>query len=55
SNNIKIPASIKTRIGIDNHDSFEFLEEFIDTVSKARCETFIIHARKAVLQGLSPK
>ena len=55
SNNIKIPVSIKTRIGIDNHDSFEFLKEFIDIVSKAGCETFIIHARKAVLQGLSPK
>ena len=55
SNNIKIPVSIKTRIGIDNHDSFEFLEEFINVVSKAGCETFIIHARKAILQGLSPK
>ena len=55
SSNIKIPVSIKTRIGIDNHDSYDFLRDFVDTVSIAGCETFIIHARKAMLKGLSPK
>ena len=55
SSNIKIPVTIKTRIGIDNHDSYDFLRDFIDTVSIAGCETFIIHARKAILKGLSPK
>ena len=47
---------MKTRIGIDEQDSYEFLCEFIDTVStKGDCEMFIIHARKAWLSGLSPK
>jgi len=55
SSNIKIPVSIKTRIGIDNYDTYDFLKEFIDTVSLAGCRTFIIHARKAILKGLSPK
>ena len=55
SSNIKIPVSIKTRIGIDNHDSYNFLSDFVKTVSIAGCETFIIHARKAILKGLSPK
>ena len=55
SSNIKIPVSIKTRIGIDNHDSYDFLRDFIDTVNIAGCKTFIIHARKAILKGLSPR
>ena len=46
----------KTRIGIDDRDSYEFLCDFIETVSgKGECEMFIIHARKARLSGLSPK
>ena len=55
SSNIKIAVTIKTRIGIDNHDNYDFLRSFIDTVSIAGCETFIIHARKAILKGLSPR
>ena len=55
SANITIPVTIKTRIGIDDHDSYEFLKEFVGTVSQAGCKTFIIHARKAILKGLSPK
>jgi len=55
SANIAIPVTIKTRIGIDNHDSYKFLKEFVGTVSQAGCKTFIIHARKAILKGLSPK
>ncbi len=52
---VKIPVTVKTRIGIDEQDSYEFLEKFIRSVSKAGCNTFIIHARKAILSGLSPK
>jgi tRNA-dihydrouridine synthase A len=52
---VSIPVSVKTRIGIDHHDSYEELVYFIDQVSKAGCDLFIIHARKAWLQGLSPK
>ena len=50
-----IPITVKSRIGIDDLDSYEFLHNFIDHVSKAGCEHFIIHARKAWLSGLSPK
>ncbi len=50
-----LPVTVKTRIGIDHHDSFEALLQFVDTVAAAGCESFIVHARKAWLQGLSPK
>lgn len=51
-----IPITVKTRIGIDEQDSYEFLTKFISTVSeKGGCEQFTIHARKAWLSGLSPK
>ncbi|CAA0091580.1 tRNA-dihydrouridine(20/20a) synthase [BD1-7 clade bacterium] len=49
------PVTIKCRTGIDDLDSLEFLEDFIGTVAEAGCKTFIIHARKAWLSGLSPK
>lgn len=52
---VQIPVTIKTRIGIDNFDNYEFLHSFIQTVKNAGCNTFIIHARKAILSGLSPK
>lgn len=52
---VNIPVTVKSRIGIDEHDSYPFLYDFIDTVSKAGCGHFIIHARKAWLNGLSPK
>lgn len=52
---VKIPVTIKTRIGIDDLDSYEFLYEFIKTTKEAGCDIFIIHARKAILSGLSPK
>ena len=52
---VSIPVTVKTRIGIDEYDDYQFLNEFIQTVSESGCETFIIHARKAVLKGLSPK
>ena len=48
--------TVKCRIGIDELDSFEFLQEFVDTLyQKADCRVFIVHARKAWLSGLSPK
>lgn len=50
-----LPVSVKHRIGIDDMDSYEELSQFIATVSQAGCSTFIVHARKAWLQGLSPK
>ena len=52
---VAIPVTVKCRIGIDAHDSYEFLETFIDTVAAAGCDTFIVHARKAILAGLSPR
>jgi len=50
-----IPVTVKSRIGIDDLDSYEFLHAFIDEVAQAGCQHFIIHARKAWLTGLSPK
>jgi tRNA-dihydrouridine synthase A len=52
---VKIPVTIKTRIGIDDLDSYDFLYDFISTTHSAGCDTYIIHARKAILSGLSPK
>jgi len=52
---VNIPITVKSRIGIDDLDSYEFLHAFIDVVAKAGCQHFIIHARKAWLTGLSPK
>ena len=50
-----IPVTVKHRIGIDNFDSEEHLHHFVQTVGNAGCEVFIVHARKAWLNGLSPK
>ncbi|WP_318448670.1 tRNA dihydrouridine(20/20a) synthase DusA [Photobacterium leiognathi] len=53
---VDIPVTVKTRIGIDDQDSYEFLKDFIHVVSeKGGCDNFTIHARKAWLSGLSPK
>ncbi len=52
---VTIPVTVKCRIGVDEQDSYEELSKFISTVSKAGCKVFIIHARKAWLNGLSPK
>jgi len=49
------PVTVKHRIGIDDHDSYEALCDFVGTVADSGCETFIIHARKAWLEGLSPR
>lgn len=50
-----LPVTVKHRIGIDDLDSYELLTAFVRTVADAGCETFIVHARKAWLSGLSPK
>ncbi|MEQ9860590.1 tRNA dihydrouridine(20/20a) synthase DusA [Pectobacterium cacticida] len=56
SDSTSLPITVKTRIGIDDRDSYEFLCEFIQTVAeRGECKTFIVHARKAWLSGLSPK
>ncbi|OOF37032.1 tRNA dihydrouridine(20/20a) synthase DusA [Rodentibacter heidelbergensis] len=52
---VKIPVTVKTRIGIDDLDSYEFLCDFIEKIQNKGCQEFIIHARKAWLSGLSPK
>jgi len=52
---VDIPVTVKTRIGVDAHDSYDFLAGFIGKVAAAGCRTVIVHARKAYLQGLSPK
>jgi len=52
---VAIPVTVKNRIGIDDQDDYAGLHNFISTVSAAGCETFIVHARKAWLKGLSPK
>ena len=50
-----LPVTVKSRIGIDDQDDYEFLFHFVDTVRQAGCSSFTIHARKAILSGLSPK
>ncbi|WP_240612826.1 tRNA dihydrouridine(20/20a) synthase DusA [Alteromonas flava] len=52
---VDIPITVKCRIGIDDMDEYADLSRFIQTVANAGCDTFIVHARKAWLQGLSPK
>ncbi|RLW52072.1 MAG: tRNA dihydrouridine(20/20a) synthase DusA [gamma proteobacterium symbiont of Stewartia floridana] len=52
---VTIDVTVKHRIGVDDQDSYQALCDFVGKVSEAGCETFIVHARKAWLQGLSPK
>jgi len=52
---VNIPVSVKCRLGIDRDDSYEALEQFVATVARSGCRYFIVHARKAWLDGLSPK
>lgn len=54
-NAANIPVTVKCRIGIDDQDDYADLQRFVDTVASAGISTFIIHARKAWLDGLSPK
>ncbi|WP_019024312.1 MULTISPECIES: tRNA dihydrouridine(20/20a) synthase DusA [unclassified Thioalkalivibrio] len=52
---VDVPVTVKHRIGIDEQDSEADLRNFVETVARAGCRHFIVHARKAWLQGLSPK
>jgi tRNA-dihydrouridine synthase A len=52
---VRVPVTVKCRIGIDDQDSEAALDRFVAAVAAAGCATFIVHARKAWLQGLSPK
>ena len=52
---VDVPVTVKHRIGIDKDERYEFLRDFVGTVSEAGCRTFIVHARNAWLKGLSPK
>ena len=52
---VKIPVTVKHRTGIDFVEQYDFLSCFVETVSRAGCETFVVHARNAILKGLSPK
>ena len=52
---VSVPVTVKHRIGIDKSESYEFVRDFVGTVSGAGCNTFIVHARSAWLKGLSPK
>ncbi|MDI9330879.1 MAG: tRNA dihydrouridine(20/20a) synthase DusA [Alphaproteobacteria bacterium] len=52
---VGIPVTVKHRIGVDKIESYDFVRDFIGRVSEAGCSTFIVHARNAWLQGLSPK
>jgi tRNA-dihydrouridine synthase A len=52
---VEVPVTVKCRLGIDDQDGERDLDQFVDTVAAAGCTTFILHARKAWLHGLSPK
>ncbi|GAA4027998.1 tRNA dihydrouridine(20/20a) synthase DusA [Actimicrobium antarcticum] len=52
---VSIDVTVKHRIGIDKNESYEFMRDFVGTVADAGCTTFIVHARNAILKGLSPK
>ena len=52
---VSLPVTVKHRIGVDRVESYEFVRDFVGAVAEAGCEVFIVHARNAWLQGLSPK
>lgn len=52
---VSLPITVKHRIGIDDTERYGFVADFVGQVAEAGCETFIVHARKAILKGLSPK
>jgi tRNA-dihydrouridine synthase A len=52
---VRVPVTVKCRIGIDDQDQSEFLLHFIDTVAASGCTQFIVHARKAISTGLTPR
>lgn len=52
---VDVPVTVKCRIGIDGHDQYDFLRRFVDTVAAGGCREFVVHARIAVLAGLTPR
>ncbi len=52
---VSMPVTVKHRIGIDHNESYEFVRDFVGAVSEAGCDVFSVHARNAILKGLSPK
>ena len=52
---VDIPVTIKTRLGVDDHYSYQYMSDFVGRVAESGCTVFIMHARKALLAGLSPK
>lgn len=52
---VNVPVTVKTRLGVDDHDSYAFFSDFVGQVAQSGCRLFIVHARKAWLSGLSPK
>ena len=52
---VDIPVTIKTRLGVDDHYSYQYMSDFVGKVAESGCRVFIMHARKAILAGLSPK
>jgi tRNA-dihydrouridine synthase A len=52
---VHLPVTVKHRIGLDDEDEYAFVRDFVGTVAAAGCDVFIVHARNAVLKGLSPK
>lgn len=52
---VSIDVTVKHRIGIDDVESYDFVRDFVGTIAEAGCKTFIVHARNAILKGLSPK
>jgi tRNA-dihydrouridine synthase A len=52
---VSIPVTVKHRLGLDRNENFGFVHRFVETLARAGCRTFIVHARNAVLKGLSPK
>jgi len=53
--NVKVPVTIKCRLGVDHHEDYEFLYNFVNIVQNAGIKHFIIHARNGILKGLSPR
>jgi len=53
--NVKVPVTIKCRLGVDHHEDYEFLYNFVNIVQDAGIKHFIIHARNGILKGLSPR
>jgi tRNA-dihydrouridine synthase A len=52
---VDVPVTVKSRIGIDDREDYGFLRDFVGSVAESGCNVFIVHARKAILAGLSPK